>query len=104
MILIKSAAGFLNRVEQRFLMREVTKERHDIGERFVKCGDVRTRPFREVSANTVEDRVREFMHDDVVRQTSEHCLTGQIASGIYSTGAKISKQDSLCRRRISCIR
>jgi len=41
--------------------------------------------------------VRDFMHDDVMRKTSEDGLTGKIAPGIHGVGAKITEQDSLGR-------
>ena len=51
---------------------EVLEERNDIRERFMESEHVRIGWFTEPPVQTVQQRVRRFMGNDVVRQAAEH--------------------------------
>src|SRR5258706_6399413 len=61
-------------------MREMLKHRHQVGEAFMKTEHVRAGRNREVRAEPVEQRMREFVRDDVVRKAREYPALRRIAS------------------------
>src|SRR5260370_555939 len=61
-------------------MREMLKHRHQVGEAFMKTEHVRAGRNREVRAEPVEQRMREFVRDDVMRKAREYPALRRIAS------------------------
>ncbi|MES0056553.1 hypothetical protein NKJ66_23385 [Mesorhizobium sp. M0078] len=92
---VEAAAGPLQRIEKRILMREVAKQRRKISKRFVKRGDIDVGRLGEMLSDAVDDGVGHLMRDDIVRQAGENGLPRQhIAVGIR-TGGKVSEHDSV---------
>ena len=59
-------AGALDGVEKHLGVREVTEQRHDIGEGLVERRNVRVGLLHEESADAVDDGVGHLVHDDVM--------------------------------------
>jgi hypothetical protein len=98
------AAGALDLVEQRLLMREMSKQRGEVGEGLVKCGDVRIRLLGEVLTEPVNDCVRRFMHDDVMRKAREDDLSREVAPRVGRARAEVPEQDAVCFGAIKSVR
>src|SRR5262249_2288981 len=73
---------------------EVLKKRDDVGERFVKRRRVGTGWLHKEFALPVDQRMRCFVRNDVMRKTSEDSLAGKITAGIRVRGRKVAKDNS----------
>src|ERR1700730_17509674 len=73
---------------QQFWEGEVLKDRDDIGEGLVKSRHIDVCLLLIITVNAVEQRMRRFVRDDVVRETSKH----QLSTVGRTTGRKISEQ------------
>ena len=93
--LVEATAGLSDRVEQRFLVREVQEQRRQIGERLVEREHVGVRWLGEEGPDPVDDRVRDLVRDDVVRQASEDALAGQVVALIGIRSPEIAEQDAV---------
>ena len=98
--LIKPAAGVLDRVDQRIVLREVREQRAQIGEAFVKRQHVGIGGLREIRPDAVDDRVGHLVRDDVLRQTGENELAGKIAALSGLVRGEVAKQNSVRLRAV----
>jgi hypothetical protein len=60
------AAGLAQGIEEHLSVREVVKQRRQVGESFMERRNVDVGGFHEIFAYAVDDRMRRFMGDDVV--------------------------------------
>src|SRR6266566_4680866 len=67
------------------------KERDDVGEGFVERGAIEARCLGEMLPNSVQDRVRDLVCDNVMREAGENDLPRQL-SNIAGLVAKIAEQ------------
>ena len=74
------------------------KERYQVGEGFMPCEHVRVRGHGKVLAEPVNERMGDFVGDDVRRQAGEDHLAGQIGARILQIGAVVAEQHRLARR------
>src|SRR5207253_3710380 len=88
---VNQAAGALDHLYQCFLVTEVLKQRDDVRESFVKSGRVRTSVFEKILSLPVNERVRCFVDDNVVRQTREDGLTWQVVTGVCLAGREVAE-------------
>src|ERR687883_318912 len=80
--------------EHHFLVAEVLEDRDEIGERFVKRERIRTAGLDEATTQTVQQRVAEFVRDDVVRQARIHLASRQ-RSSLYFAGRVVETETQL---------
>jgi hypothetical protein len=87
-----------------FDKREMLEHRHDVRECLVKRQAIWLRDFEESWMNSIENRVRRLMGDDVVRQTREHdpARIRQLAARFRR--GEVPEQQSFLLRRIERIR
>ncbi len=78
--------------------REVLKQRHDVGECLVKGEHVGIGRTIEAAVHAVEQGVRGFVGDDVVRQAGEHHAAGHVVTGIIGRRGEIPEEKRLLRR------
>src|SRR5262249_24033974 len=100
LILIEPAACFLDRVEQRLLVRKMPEQGGEICKGLVKGRDLAVGSFREIGANTVEHGMSRLVNNDVMREACEYGLSRKISARLGFTGSKIAEQYPLGRRRI----
>ena len=89
------AARLAQGIEKHVPVREVGEQRRQIGESLVERRNVDIGGLHEIFTDAVDDRMRRFVGDDVVRQTGENGLAGQIAPGIGAAGLEITEHDAV---------
>ncbi len=72
-------------------MAEMLKDRDEIGKAFVEAEDVRPARLAKMGAQTVEQRMRDLVRDDVVRQTGENDAAWQGPPVRVRHGAEVAK-------------
>src|SRR5262249_41567974 len=73
---------------------EMLQERNNVGEGFVKRRCVEAGRLHKKRALSINQRMRGFVDDDVVRQAREHCLARKIRPRVQARGRKIAKDQS----------
>ena len=76
-------------------MRKVLEQRSQVRECLVECRNIHVGLFEKIASQTIDDRVRHLVHDDVVREAGENRLARQVAAGILAVGDKIPKEDAV---------
>src|SRR6478672_7366686 len=79
---------------------EVLKERDDIGERFMKGERVRICRLQKFRKNRIEQCVRRFMRDDVMRQTGEDHSAWKLRAPRLGGRWKVTKEQRLFLRTV----
>ena len=79
-------------------------QRHDVGKAFMKREYVGIGRLVETPVNAIEDRMRGFVRDDVVRQTRVDHAAGSMIAGIVRRRFKVTKQQSNLLRAVKGVR
>ena len=79
-------------VAQQLGKREVLEHRHDVGEGLVERQDVDVARLLIAPMQSVEQRMRRLVRDDVVRQTGEHHAAERLVVGLGAHLGKIAEQ------------
>ena len=88
----------LDLVEQHSGKREVLEDCHDVGKRLVKGKHIAIRGVHQPAMQPIENRMRRFMSDNVVRQTREGHAAGHAVGGQVRPRGKVSEEERLLRR------
>ena len=86
------AAGALDVFLQNILKREVLEDSDDVGEALVEGRHVAVAGLGEIFAQSIDESMRHFVSDDVVREAGENVLAGEIRSGILLVGAEVPEE------------
>jgi len=94
--LIEPPSRALDRIEKDLLVRKVLEQRSPSPRMLVECRNIHVGLFEEVASQTIDDRVRHLVHDDVVREAGENRLARQVAAGILAVGDKNTPKRMPC--------
>ena len=83
---VQIAARARDLVSQHARIGEVLEQRDDVGERLVEGGHVGVARLVEARMHAVEQRVRGFVRDDVVRQAGEDHRARRVVGVLRLTG------------------
>ena len=97
------ATCLAQRVQQNFLVGKMSKQRRQVGKSFMKRRNVDVGRLHEIFAYSVDNGMRRFVGNDVVRQAGEDGLSRQIAPRLGAAGLEIAEQNAVCGGTVESI-